>query len=80
MNADLLARLCEIVSNQLGVEPKEVVPAARILDDLGADSLNVVELIMALEETYDIIVPDEDAESLETIADIQAYLTARTSP
>ncbi|MCP5070656.1 MAG: acyl carrier protein, partial [bacterium] len=52
MNDDLLARLSEIVSTQLGVDPKEVVPEARILDDLGADSLDVVELVMALEETY----------------------------
>ncbi|MBW2244132.1 MAG: acyl carrier protein [Deltaproteobacteria bacterium] len=79
MSDDLLARLREIVSDQLGVEPKEVVPEARILDDLGADSLDVVELVMALEETYDIMVPDEDAESLQTVADIHAYITAKTS-
>ncbi|MCP3987356.1 MAG: acyl carrier protein [bacterium] len=78
MNDDLLARLSEIVSTQLGVDPKEVVPEARILDDLGADSLDVVELVMALEETYDIIVPDEDAESLQTIADIGTYISQKT--
>lgn len=79
MNDDLLTRLREIISNQLGVEPGEIVPEARILDDLGADSLDVVELVMALEESYDIIVPDEDAESLQTVADVQAYITAKTS-
>ena len=79
MNQDLQARLREIVSNQLGVEPKEVVPEARILDDLGADSLDVVELVMALEETYDIVVPDEDAETLQTVADIQAYIAEKTA-
>ncbi len=79
MNDDLQARLREIVSNQLGVEPAEVVPEARILDDLGADSLDVVELVMVLEETYDIVVPDEDAETLQTVADIQAYLAAKTA-
>ena len=78
MNDDLLTRLREIVANQLGVELKEVVPEARILDDLGADSLDVVELMMALEETYDIVVPDEDAEALQTISDIHAYIAGRT--
>lgn len=79
MKDDLLARLREIVSKQLGVELSEVVPEARILDDLGADSLDVVELVMALEETYDIIVPDEDAEGLQTVADIQAYIAQKTA-
>lgn len=79
MNDDLQARLREIVSKQLGVELSEVVPEARILDDLGADSLDVVELVMALEETYDIIVPDEDAEGLQTVADIQAYIAKKTA-
>ncbi len=79
MNDDLLARLREIICSQLGASPQEVVPGARILDDLGADSLDVVELVMALEESYDIIVPDEDAESLQTVADVQAYITAKTA-
>ena len=52
----------------------EVVPEARILDDLGADSLDVVELVMSLEEVFDITIPDEDVEALTTVADMQTYL------
>lgn len=71
---ELKERLIEIVSTQLGVETDEVVPEARILDDLGADSLDVVELVMSLEEAFDITVPDEDVEALATVADMQSYL------
>ena len=79
MSADLAARLKDIVANQLGVDQGEVVPEARILDDLGADSLDVVELVMALEETFDIVVPDEDVEGLETVADVQSYIASKTA-
>jgi acyl carrier protein len=67
------------VANQLGVEREELVPQARILDDLGADSLDVVELVMALEESFDIVVPDEDVEGLQTLKDVQQYLELRTA-
>jgi acyl carrier protein len=76
---NLQERLYALVSNQLGVEREELVPQARILDDLGADSLDVVELVMALEESFDIVVPDEDVERLQTIADVQQYLEIRTA-
>ncbi len=72
--SDLKQRLVELVATQLGVETDEVVPEARMLDDLGADSLDVVELVMSLEEAFDITVPDEDVETLATIGDMQAYL------
>jgi acyl carrier protein len=72
--SDLKQRLIEIVSTQLGVESDEVVPDARILDDLGADSLDVVELVMSLEEAFDMTVPDEDVEALATVGEMQAYL------
>ena len=52
----------------------EVTPAASILDDLGADSLDVVEMVMALEEQFDIEVPDEDVEELRTVADVERYV------
>jgi acyl carrier protein len=55
------------------------VPQARILDDLGADSLDVVELVMALEDSFDIVVPDEDVEQLQTLKDVQQYLELRTA-
>jgi acyl carrier protein len=76
---DLQARLYSLVANQLGVEAEELVPEAHILDDLGADSLDVVELVMALEESFDIVVPDEDVERLQTLADVQQYLELRSS-
>lgn len=76
---NLQERLYALVSNQLGVEREELVPQARILDDLGADSLDVVELMMALEESFDITVPDEDVEALQTLLDVQRYLELRTA-
>lgn len=67
----------EIVASQLGVEESEVTPEASILDDLGADSLDVVELVMALEEEFDLEVPDEDVETLRTIGDVARYIAER---
>ncbi len=72
-------RLRQLVSSQLGVEFDEVVEDARILDDLGADSLDVVELVMAIEETFDIVVPDEDVEGMQTIGDVETYLAGRVT-
>lgn len=77
MNTSLRDRLRRLVSTHLGVELEEVVEDARILDDLGADSLDVVELVMALEESFDIVVPDEDVEAMHTIGDVQSYLASR---
>ena len=77
MDATLQDRLHQLVSAQLGVELDEVVKDARILDDLGADSLDVVELVMAMEETFDIVVPDEDVEAMQTIGDVESYLVGR---
>ena len=77
MDASLQDRLRQLVSTQLGVELDEVVKDARILDDLGADSLDVVELVMAMEETFDIVVPDEDVEGMQTIGDVESYLVGR---
>ncbi len=78
--ANLTAQIHAVVANQLGVESTELVPEASILDDLGADSLDVVELVMALEEAFDIEVPDEHVEELRTIGDIEYYLSKRLSP
>lgn len=70
-------RVRALVATQLGVEEAEVVPQASILDDLGADSLDVVELVMALEEAFDIEVPDEDVEGIRTVGDVEAYVASR---
>ena len=58
----------KIISEQLGVEEDDVVPEAKFVDDLGADSLDTVELVMALEEEFDIEIPDEEAEKIQTVA------------
>jgi acyl carrier protein len=67
-----------IVAEKLSVEPDEVVPEASFVDDLGADSLDLVELIMAMEEAFDIEVPDEEAEKLQTVEDAVTYVKAHS--
>jgi acyl carrier protein len=67
-------RVAEIIVEQLGVSREEVVPQASFIDDLGADSLDIVELVMAMEEEFDIEIPDDDAERIQTIGDAIAYL------
>lgn len=63
-----------IIVEQLGVSIEEVTPEASFIEDLGADSLDIVELIMALEEEYDIEIPDEDAEKIQTVKDVSSYV------
>jgi len=70
----VLNQLKEIVVDKLGVEESDIVPDASFIDDLNADSLDLVELIMSLEETFDIEIPDEDAEKIQTVGDAMAYL------
>jgi len=72
-------RIRSIVAEQLGVDVSEVTPDASILDDLGADSLDVVELVMALEDAFDIEVPDEDVENIRTIGDMERYVSRRAA-
>ena len=71
-------RVTEIIVEQLGVSKEEVVPEASFIDDLGADSLDIVELVMAMEEEFDIEIPDEDAEKLTTVGEAIAYLKGKT--
>lgn len=68
----------KIVAEKLSVEPDEVVPEASFVDDLGADSLDLVELIMAMEETFDIEIPDEEAEKIQTVQDAMNYIQAHS--
>ena len=63
-----------IIAEQLGVKPEEVTPQASFIDDLGADSLDTVELVMALEEEFGIEIPDEEAEKLATVGDAVKYI------
>lgn len=72
-------RIRNLLSEQLGVDRSEMKSSAKILDDLGADSLDVVELVMALEEAFDIEIPDDEAERMNTIGDVEAYVTGQVT-
>jgi acyl carrier protein len=67
-------RVKHIIADQLGVDSSEVTPKASFVDDLGADSLDQVELIMAFEETFDMEIPDDDAEKISTVQDAINYI------
>jgi acyl carrier protein len=71
---EIIEKVKQIISEQLGVEESEVTPSASFIDDLGADSLDTVELVMALEEAFDIEIPDEDAEKIRTMQDAIDYI------
>lgn len=71
---DIYKRVVKIVVEELAVDPEEVTNEASFIDDLGADSLDVVELVMAFEEEFDIEIPDEDAESIQTVQDAVDYI------
>jgi acyl carrier protein len=75
MSDSLEQQVRTIVAEQLGVDLSELRPDANILDDLGADSLDVVEMVMSLEEAFDIEVPDEDVEEMRTVSDVERYIT-----
>ena len=74
MSATLQEKVKKIIIDQLGVDEAEVTPEAKFIDDLGADSLDTVELVMALEEEFGIEIPDEDAEKIATVQDAIAYI------
>jgi acyl carrier protein len=67
-----------LIVEQLGISAEEAVPGASFLDDLGADSLDIVELVMSLEEKFDLEIPDEDAEKIQTIGDAITYVKERS--
>lgn len=69
----------EIIAKQLGVNPADVVPDASFVEDLGADSLDTVELVMAFEETFNIEIPDEDAEKIAKVKDAIEYIKNKQS-
>ncbi|MFP4497858.1 MAG: acyl carrier protein [Vulcanimicrobiota bacterium] len=73
----VLERLKKIVIDQLGVDEEQVTPDASITDDLGADSLDRVELVMAIEQEFNLEISDEDAEKIETIDDCVKYIQER---
>ena len=72
--ADIEQKVKDIIVDQLNVTPDQVNTDAKFIDDLGADSLDTVELVMAFEEEFDVEVPDEEAEKLQSVADVVAYI------
>ena len=72
-------KVIEIIIDQLGVDEKQVNPEASFIDDLGADSLDTVELVMALEEEFDVEIPDEDAEKISTVQNAIDYIKDQTN-
>ncbi len=73
------SKIKSIIAEQLGVKPEEVTPNASFVDDLGADSLDTVELIMALEEEFSVEIPDEDAEKMKTVGDVIKYIEEKAA-
>ncbi len=76
MPSDIEGKLKDIIVDQLSVKAESVVPGASFVDDLGADSLDLVELIMAFEETFDVEIPDDDAEKIITVQDAVNYVNS----
>jgi acyl carrier protein len=75
MSADVVAKVKEIIVSQLGVEADKVVPSATFVDDLGADSLDTVELIMAIEEEFDCEIPEEEAANISTVQEVIDFVS-----
>jgi len=74
---EILSRLKEIIVDRLDVEADQIVPEASFVEDLGADSLDIVELIMGIEEEFDIEIPDEDAEKLTSVGEAMNYTLSK---
>ena len=77
--ASIDERVKQIIVEQLGVDEGEVTPSASFVDDLGADSLDIVELVMAFEEAFELEIPDEDAEKITTVKDAVEYIEGKTT-
>jgi acyl carrier protein len=77
MSADILDKVKAVIADKLDVEIEKIVPEANFANDLGADSLDVVELVMALEEDFGVEIPDEEAEKLQTVQAVVDYINAK---
>jgi acyl carrier protein len=77
--ADIEAKVKEIIVNKLGVDDGQITPQASFTNDLGADSLDTVELVMEFEKAFNLQIPDEDAEKIATVGDAVRYITSKTS-
>jgi len=78
MSEDIKQKIAKVIVEKLGVTETQVKPEASFIDDLGADSLDTVELVMALEDEFDIEIPDEEAEKLKKVQDVIDYVTSKT--
>lgn len=76
---EIADKVKEIISQQLDVDVAQIKPEAQFIEDLGADSLAIVELVLAFEEQFDINIPDEDTEKIRTVGDAVSYISARKS-
>ena len=76
--SDSEARVIKVIVEQLGVKEEDVNPEASFIDDLGADSLDTVELVMALEEEFEVEIPDEEAEKIRTVADVMNFIKEKS--
>jgi acyl carrier protein len=79
MSASIEERVKTIICDQLGKEAEKVTLSASFIDDLGADSLDIVELVMTMEEEFDLDIPDEDAGTLKTVGDVVKYISSHST-
>lgn len=77
MSADIAAQVKQVIQETLGVDAAKIVESASFVDDLGADSLDTVEVVMALEEKFDIEIPDSDAENIQTVGNAIDYVQSK---
>ncbi|HUL59696.1 MAG TPA: acyl carrier protein [Anaeromyxobacteraceae bacterium] len=75
MSANIEQKVKNIIAEQLGVGEDEIKPTSSFIEDLGADSLDIVELVMAMEEEFEVEIPDEEAENIKTVQDAVNYVT-----
>jgi acyl carrier protein len=78
MSENIEDKIKSIIVSQLGVDESAVVPKAKFVEDLGADSLDIVELVMAMEEAFEVDIPDEEAENIRSIEDATSFITKAT--
>ena len=79
MSATIEERVKSIICDQLAVESEKVIQTASFVEDLGADSLDIVELVMTMEEEFDLDIPDEDAEKIKTVGDVVKYIQSKAT-
>ncbi len=79
MSASVEEKVRNIICDQLAVEPDKVALTSSFIDDLGADSLDIVELVMTMEEEFDLDIPDEDAERMKTVGDVIKYIASKAT-